>query len=1842
MVFGGIVSSPRGSLSPQQALELANIYLENACSTSDSDIALVLCHDAEVSLSQAKKSARQSADNQTVMDGIATAYVGLGKHLEARGHGSEAQASYKKAVKLGGNIQDLGRTTKASRFSAIVQSLKGTFHSPPGSQTDGSACPSPLSKHRIHHEIATIPTHIFARNPTLSPIEFNLPEMDERLASTPQLVYCLTLLKSCHPLDDTINPVVYNWLQAIEKDTGEQDRLKTLATEMARTFKREGSKDDKTITEVAYLAPVLDKDVFQDLFQGLYMTINHSDSLSFHQLEGLARMIQDADSGNISADHLLQVLEILGRRARDIHRQSGQQTYQVTLAISHILDAIADTKLTDSDRERLHESLSLYIDQLKESPDPYLVYQAATNLQALLCVSENEKAWQAATQHTQKGSGAIKATRTLDLSKFMGRIECIQKEMMSLSNTDLASYDGVVNLAEIGQESPESLRNSPSFERKCGWYSALRGADVFIQNGDLGSFKKLVCEAPCRLDMAFQWGLCQRLGEIAADPKWDAETRRSAIALLGEIYRNDDVWGQHTSVKQWILGILIQLASVSGTGLQLHATAAETLLRALETSEDGKKQALYRLCREKGPVSYPLHVTRPDPASPSLLDRVQNRPDVEGNLRLLKKRRTKARGDANAVYVPPQAKGSLQAADDARFPLMEKVKEFLDSHRKVFLLLGDSGAGKSTFNRELEFSLWQMYKSRTGQIPLYIDLATIDKPEHDMIAKQLRRDEFTDAQIREMKHHRKFILICDGYDESQPIYNLYTSNRLGQPGEWDARMVISCRSENIGVDYRDRFQPGDHRQRQPGSSFFQEAVMAPFSIHQIHAYIKQYVSVHQPLWQAADYKQALELIPNMKDLAKNPYLLNLSMQVLPYTTSPGQHLSSSDRITRSTLHDQFIEQWLERSKRQLEDRDLSSQARATLDQLSDEGFTQHVTRFLKKLAVAIYKKQGGHPIVQYTQAKDERSWKAEFFNQEDQCQLLREACPLSRDGNQYRWMHRLVLEYALARAVFDPQDWREQTTVYESSPTSLACRRGSQSSILSFEVFHTTEGEQQEEPARFEPDPNSPLVWRSLVNDHSLLHFLEERVQQEPVFKQQLLAYIELSKADEKWRIAAANAITILVRAGVQFIGADLQGIQIPGADLSHGMFDSAQLQDADLRKTNLRGVWMRQTDLSRAQMTGVHFGELPFLTEDDKVRSCAYSPDGKTFAVGLFDGNIHVYSTLAWEKILTLGGHNNVVRRVVYSPKGDQLASSSQDNTVRLWDVVTGECRQILTGHGGWVQCVAYSPRGDRVASASNDKTVRIWDVASGECLQTLFGHTGGVISVVYSPNGQQIASGSMDYAIRLWNVETGNCRHILSGHSNGILEVAYSPRGDQLVSASDDKTIRLWNVESGSCRHVLAGHSSNVLSVAYSPNSEQVASGSSDGTVRLWDVETGTCRHTLAGHSDSVTTVVFSPNGNQVASGGFDKTVRLWDVSVKAFRFDSSSHSMSVLSVKCSSKGDHIITGSMDRTIRLWDQKSGACRQTLWGHTATVFGIACSPLGDQFASGSGDKSVRIWDVETGTCRHVLTGHSKWVSGVVYSPQGQLVVSVSDDKTVRLWDSATGDCRGTLHGHTDGILSVAYSPNGKRIASGSKDCTVRLWDVGTAACRHTLKGHGGWIWDVTYSPQGGRLASASDDRTVRIWDMGTGECRLTLSGHSRGVTTVAYSVKGNLLASGSWDKTVRLWNVKSGQCQSTIQNFQDPIRSVAWRATPDADYLVAGGVDGSVLMWQVNQVATDMCRLRLCWSATNGGLVVTGASVQDAHGLTQLNKRLWKQRGAIGEPEHLLHGTNKKLVTKG
>ncbi|KAF9945701.1 hypothetical protein BGZ65_010466, partial [Modicella reniformis] len=353
MVFGGIVSSPRGILSPQQFLELANVYLENANKTKDLNITLVLCHDTETSLSQARKGAKRD-EHQAVREGVTTAYIGLGRVLENRGHLIEAQASYKKAEKMV-KVQDQG-----------MHSVKNILDS----NADTLAVKLPSVTSITHHNQsignALIPSLIFEENVALTTTITKLPEPDERLISTLQLVCCLCLLKPSLSLDDTIEPCAREWLKVVQKDEDERERLKTLATDVIRTFKRDELKDAKAIAEVVTLSPALEKDAFRDLLVQFYDGISQSDLLDFHQFDGLAHLIQGADPGFLDAGDLVKILGLLTIRLQDTHQQSPQHIYQLTLTASRVLDAMADTKVEGLDREKLHEPLSSYLNAMKD------------------------------------------------------------------------------------------------------------------------------------------------------------------------------------------------------------------------------------------------------------------------------------------------------------------------------------------------------------------------------------------------------------------------------------------------------------------------------------------------------------------------------------------------------------------------------------------------------------------------------------------------------------------------------------------------------------------------------------------------------------------------------------------------------------------------------------------------------------------------------------------------------------------------------------------------------------------------------------------------------------------------------------------------------------------------------------------------------------------------------------------------------------------------------------------------------------------------------------------------------------------------------------------------------------------------------------------------------------------------------------------------------------------------------------------------------------------------------------------------------------------------------------
>jgi len=194
---------------------------------------------------------------------------------------------------------------------------------------------------------------------------------------------------------------------------------------------------------------------------------------------------------------------------------------------------------------------------------------------------------------------------------------------------------------------------------------------------------------------------------------------------------------------------------------------------------------------------------------------------------------------------------------------------------------------------------------------------------------------------------------------------------------------------------------------------------------------------------------------------------------------------------------------------------------------------------------------------------------------------------------------------------------------------------------------------------------------------------------------------------------------------------------------------------------------------------------------------SVAFSPDGQTLAVGLFDKEIKFIDVHSGESTFTFPDQGeNRDKWVTFSPDGRLLASGVADGSIRLWDVDSGEVEKILHYSGETdIHCLDFSPDGRFLASGGRLPTVLLWDVGTGEIVRK-FRLRDNTLNLAFSPDGSVLAvSGGYGTDITLWDVTSGDLLRTLP-HSDKSMALAFSRDGQYLVVGSHDGLIKIWGI--------------------------------------------------------------------------------------------------------------------------------------------------------------------------------------------------------------------------------------------------------------------------------------------------------------------------------------------------------------------------------------------------------------------------------------------------------------
>lgn len=352
-------------------------------------------------------------------------------------------------------------------------------------------------------------------------------------------------------------------------------------------------------------------------------------------------------------------------------------------------------------------------------------------------------------------------------------------------------------------------------------------------------------------------------------------------------------------------------------------------------------------------------------------------------------------------------------------------------------------------------------------------------------------------------------------------------------------------------------------------------------------------------------------------------------------------------------------------------------------------------------------------------------------------------------------------------------------------------------------------------------------------------------------------------------------------------------------------------------------------------------------------IYAMAFSPDGKTLAVGCGDGVLALWDVGSGRRLHGSPGHEFSVLSVAFAPDGKTVASRGDDRVLRLWNPTNGgqKAQLELVGQhrqsAGWegyshpTQSLAFSPDGRRLACLHGlGETVRIWDTATGQ-IQFDFKVPKAVTvpvsrarSLAIAPYGKTLACGDEEGVLHVYNLATGDAIHHLDFQPGQLRklpssQLAFSPDGKTLAGAYFNRVIRLWDVTTGTL--LPNPLTSFAFGFHFWDEGRVLIAGDANhnkgAVISLLDVKTGATLRSLRGHEETDSgegkcmELAVSPDGHFLASGSHDRTVRVWELATGQEVLCLKGHERPVLTVAFSPDGKYIVSGSRDTTALVWN---------------------------------------------------------------------------------------------------------------------------------------------------------------------------------------------------------------------------------------------------------------------------------------------------------------------------------
>lgn len=548
---------------------------------------------------------------------------------------------------------------------------------------------------------------------------------------------------------------------------------------------------------------------------------------------------------------------------------------------------------------------------------------------------------------------------------------------------------------------------------------------------------------------------------------------------------------------------------------------------------------------------------------------------------------------------------------------------------------------------------------------------------------------------------------------------------------------------------------------------------------------------------------------------------------------------------------------------------------------------------------------------------------------------------------------------------------------------------------------------------------------------------------------------------------------------------------------------------------------------------------------------------------------------------------------------KDEAINHEKKTVNVTIWDVTCN--KRIATWQEykwdtyNMVSCGAVSADGRLLLVGNQDGTVRVWDTVKNQQILTLEKHSNRVKFIALSPDGQRIATSS-----------------------SGPAPPSYGSEDNNITKPGE---IKIWDSASGKELISIATHSI-VTGLRFSSDSRRIiASGVPPAEIRR--------QAQFRPRNTSQNAWAYLP---QLLGHGESHGVKVWD-AITGQEILSLMPGGWAGCMAMDSLGKYLVAADgADQTVKVWDTMPAEQLRTIRGHSEPVRSVRVSPDGQRVVScasaADGSRSqAKVWEFATGKVLFELRAEGASFGEVHYSPDGRFIATVDSGnekgRCLRIWDATNGKLAKVLSKGTIGC--AIFSPDGRRVASSRSDGTVTFWDIDSWNESASIgepypNAWDSWRLPISMNGDGSLLAMFSGFGGIRVLDVQSG---MKVYEHSGGhvVQSGTFDVLSrSIVYNDNNVKSIRFWNWLDKKCEfvckgnivcrestgnywavadergclsvfKTLANGHRPVvgsnhgEVLALDFTPDGKYLVSGGADRLIKIWDMSRIKEKLAK---------------------------------------------------------